>query len=224
MIIKKLELYKFKRFFLSQVDHFILEPKSNIMIMAWGNGKGKSSLLSVLNPLPAELKRDFKEDGYKYIEIMHRGHEYKISSGKLEKNKHSFIYDDVELNPGGTKRVQLELVSEHFNLTPNINQILLGTDRFTQMSPSIRKEWFNKLSTIDYTYPIKVYNNLKSRYRDITGGIKLFQENVVKLTADIITEEELTKLKDQRANLEGLITYILSLYTHDEGIDVYLKI
>ena len=220
MIIKKLELYKFKRFFLSQVDHFILEPKSNIMIMAWGNGKGKSSLLSVLNPLPAELKRDFKEDGYKYIEIMHRGHEYKISSGKLEKNKHSFIYDDVELNPGGTKRVQLELVSEHFNLTPNINQILLGADRFTQMSPSIRKEWFNKLSTIDYTYPIKVYNNLKSRYRDITGGIKLFQENVVKLTADIITEEELTKLKDQRANLEGLITYILSLYTHDEGIDV----
>ena len=220
MIIKKLELYKFKRFFLSQVDHFILEPKSNIMIMAWGNGKGKSSLLSVLNPLPAELKRDFKEDGYKYIEIMHRGHEYKISSGKLEKNKHSFIYDDVELNPGGTKRVQLELVSEHFNLTPNINQILLGTDRFTQMSPSIRKEWFNKLSTIDYTYPIKVYNNLKSRYRDITGGIKLFQENVVKLTADIITEEELTKLKDQRANLEGLITYILSLYTYDEGIDV----
>lgn len=220
MIIKKLELYKFKRFFLSQVDHFILEPKSNIMIMAWGNGKGKSSLLSVLNPLPAELKRDFKEDGYKYIEIMHRGHEYKISSGKLEKNKHSFIYDDVELNPGGTKRVQLELVSEHFNLTPNINQILLGTDRFTQMSPAIRKEWFNKLSTIDYTYPIKVYNNLKSRYRDITGGIKLFQENVVKLTADIITEEELTKLKDQRANLEGLITYILSLYTHDEGIDV----
>lgn len=220
MIIKKLELYKFKRFFLSQVDHFILEPKSNIMIMAWGNGKGKSSLLSVLNPLPAELKRDFKEDGYKYIEIMHRGHEYKISSGKLEKNKHSFIYDDVELNPGGTKRVQLELVSEHFNLTPNINQILLGTDRFTQMSPAIRKDWFNKLSTIDYTYPIKVYNNLKSRYRDITGGIKLFQENVVKLTADIITEEELTKLKDQRANLEGLITYILSLYTHDEGIDV----
>ena len=220
MIIKKLELYKFKRFFLSQVDHFILEPKSNIMIMAWGNGKGKSSLLSVLNPLPAELKRDFKEDGYKYIEIMHRGHEYKISSGKLEKNKHSFIYDDVELNPGGTKRVQLELVSEHFNLTPNINQILLGTDRFTQMSPTIRKEWFNKLSTIDYTYPIKVYNNLKSRYRDITGGIKLFQENVVKLTADIITEEELTKLKDQRANLEGLITYILSLYTYDEGIDV----
>ena len=220
MIIKKLELYKFKRFFLSQVDHFILEPKSNIMIMAWGNGKGKSSLLSVLNPLPAELKRDFKEDGYKYIEIMHRGHEYKISSGKLEKNKHSFIYDDVELNPGGTKRVQLELVSEHFNLTPNINQILLGTDRFTQMSPAIRKEWFNKLSTIDYTYPIKVYNNLKSRYRDITGGIKLFQENVVKLTADIITEEELTKLKDQRANLESLITYILSLYTHDEGIDV----
>ena len=36
---------------------------------------------------------------YKYIEILHRGHEYKLSSGKIEKGKHSFIYDDVELNP-----------------------------------------------------------------------------------------------------------------------------
>ena len=182
MIIKKIELYKFKRFFLSQVDHFVLEPKSNIMIMAWGNGKGKSSLLSVLNPLPAELKKDFKEDGYKYIEILHRGHEYKISSGKLERNKHSFILDDKELNPGGTKRVQLELVKEHFNITPAINNVVLGLDKFSIMPPSTRKYWFSELSTIDYTYPVKVYNSLKARYRDLLGGIKLQEENIGKIT------------------------------------------
>ena len=33
MLVKRLELYRYKRFFLSQVDRFILEPKSNIMIM-----------------------------------------------------------------------------------------------------------------------------------------------------------------------------------------------
>lgn len=215
MIIKKLELYKFKRFFLSQVDHFVLEPKSNIMIMAWGNGKGKSSLLSVLNPLPAELKRDFKEDGYKYIEILHRGHEYKLSSGKIEKGKHSFIYDDVELNPGGTKKVQLELVNEHFNLTPAINQVVLGVDRFSAMSPSARKEWFSKLSTIDYSFPIRVYNNLKSRHRDITGGIKLTQDTIVKLTSNVVTEEELASIQEQRTKLEEYITHIVSLYEHN---------
>lgn len=220
MIIKKIELYKFKRFFLSQVDHFVLEPKSNIMIMAWGNGKGKSSLLSVLNPLPAELKKDFKEDGYKYIEILHRGHEYKISSGKLEKNKHSFIQDDKELNPGGTKRVQLELVKEHFNITPAINNVVLGLDKFSIMSPSTRKYWFSELSTIDYTYPVKVYNSLKARYRDLLGGIKLQEENIGKITSNVLKEDELENLKEQRSKLEEYITYIISLHNHDVDLEV----
>ena len=220
MIIKKIELYKFKRFFLSQVDHFVLEPKSNIMIMAWGNGKGKSSLLSVLNPLPAELKKDFKEDGYKYIEILHRGHEYKISSGKLEKNKHSFIQDDKELNPGGTKRVQLELVKEHFNITPAINNVVLGLDKFSIMPPSTRKYWFSELSTIDYTYPVKVYNSLKARYRDLLGGIKLQEENIGKITSNVLKEDELESLKEQRSKLEEYITYIISLHNHDVDLEV----
>ena len=220
MIIKKIELYKFKRFFLSQVDHFVLEPKSNIMIMAWGNGKGKSSLLSVLNPLPAELKKDFKEDGYKYIEILHRGHEYKISSGKLEKNKHSFIQDDKELNPGGTKRVQLELVKEHFNITPAINNVVLGLDKFSIMPPSTRKYWFSELSTIDYTYPVKVYNSLKARYRDLLGGIKLQEENIGKITSNVLKEDEVESLKEERSKLEEYITYIISLHNHDVDLEV----
>ena len=220
MIIKKIELYKFKRFFLSQVDHFVLEPKSNIMIMAWGNGKGKSSLLSVLNPLPAELKKDFKEDGYKYIEILHRGHEYKISSGKLEKNKHSFILDDKELNPGGTKRVQLELVKEHFNITPAINNVVLGLDKFSIMPPSTRKYWFSELSTIDYTYPVKVYNSLKARYRDLLGGIKLQEENIGKITSNVLKEDEVESLKEERSKLEEYITYIISLHNHDVDLEV----
>lgn len=220
MFIRKIELYKYKRFFLSQVDHFVLEPKSNIMIIAWGNGKGKSSLLSCLNPLPADIKNDYKEDGYKYIEILHRGKEYIISSNKLEKGKHSFIVNDVELNPGGTKKVQLELVQQHFNITPAINEILLGNTRFTTMPYTVRKHWFSLLSTVDYTYAITVYNNLKNRHRDIAGGIKLTQVEITKLSSNVKSKEEIDKLTKDREILEKYISYITSLYVHTEDTNV----
>ena len=63
MLLKKVVLHKFKRFFLSGVEHFVYTPDSNITIIAWANGMGKSSLLSQLNPLPADLKKDYREDG-----------------------------------------------------------------------------------------------------------------------------------------------------------------
>ena len=83
------------------------------------------------------------------------------------------------------------------------------------MSPSTRKEWFSKLSTIDYSFPIRVYNNLKSRHRDITGGIKLTQDTIVKLTSNVVTEEELASIQEQRTKLEEYITHIVSLYEHN---------
>ena len=65
MVIKKPELYKFKRFFLAQVELFTLVPKANIQVIAWCNGSGKTSLLSQLTPLPPDLKNEYREDGYK---------------------------------------------------------------------------------------------------------------------------------------------------------------
>jgi PHIKZ165 len=214
MLVKRLELYRYKRFFLSQVDRFILEPKSNIMIMAWGNGKGKSSLLSQLNPLPAEIKRDFKEGGYKILECLHRGKEYRLSSGVDGAGKHSFICNDVELNPGYTKRVQLELVYEHFKITPAIEEILLGNVNLTTMSPSVRKYWFSELSTIDYNYAIGVYNQLKSRARDISGGIKLEQDELIRLGSEVKSDDELKRYEDEQRYIESYVNYVLSVYDH----------
>ena len=77
------------------------------------------------------------------------------------------------MNPGGTKKVQLDLIKEHFNLTPAILDILQNTNSLTVMSPSERKHWFTEMSNVDYVFPIKVYNLLKQRHRDILGFIKL---------------------------------------------------
>jgi len=214
MQIKKLILYKYKRFFLNNIDKVEYTPIERVQIIASRNGAGKSSLLRELNPLPADLKKDYKETGYKYIEIDYNNNSYILSSGYNGNNKHSFVFNNVELNDGGTKKVQLELVKEHFNITPAIIDILLNVDKLTNMSPSTRKHWFSELSTIDYTYSLNMYNKLKQRHRDIVGGIKLLQDSIIKYKLDIISEDKLIKLETNRDYLEQYIMHIVSLYDH----------
>lgn len=225
MYIRKLELFKYKRFFLSNTELLIIEPTTNIQIILGQNGIGKSSLLNMLNPLPADLKKEFGEDGYKYIEIEHNGNVFKLKSGGDLGNKHSFICNDVEMNPGGTKSVQLELVKEYFKVTPYINSILLGTNRFTLMPYVERKSIFQDISNIDYKFSLNVYNKLKIRHRDILGGIKLLQDNIVKIKINILDNEEIEKYKNEVVILKEFIDHVVSLYNHNVvGKDNYFVI
>lgn len=215
MFIKKLILHKYARLFLNNIEHLELTPENNIQILLGRNGSGKTSILNMLNPLPANIKKEFKEDGYKLIEIEHHGKEYVLSSNYLTRGKHSFVVDNgIELNPGGTRKVQLELVHEHFRLTPDINQVLIGGNNFTAMSSVERKHWFTELSTVDYTFSITLYNRLKQRYRDITGGIKLVQEEIVKAEANVNSDINLEKLTLDKKHIEEMISFLLSSYSH----------
>lgn len=203
MLIKKIVLHRFKRFFITGVEHFEYEPKSNISIIAWANGYGKSSLLSEISPLPSDLKKDYREGGYKYLELNYKGKEYIVSSGY--NGKHSFIVDGNELNTGGTARVQKDLSYEHFGITTDNFDILLGKECLTNMTPMVRKKWFTSISPIDYTFSIKVFNNLKSRYRDIVGSIKLLQEDLIKRTNNIVDKDNIDKIKKEYDRLDKTI-------------------
>ena len=99
---------------------------------------------------------------YKEIEIEHKNNTYVLVSGTGNKGC-SFKVNGVELNESNGKKVQLELVKDHFGLTPAILDILLGVNKFTSMSPSERKNWLSEMSTVDYSYSIKVYNNAKEK-------------------------------------------------------------
>lgn len=211
MVIKKIELYKFKRFFLSNIEKLDYRPKSIIQMIASRNLAGKSSLLKQLNPLPADIKKDFNEDGYKYIEIEHNGKYYKLRS----ESKHSFICNDVEMNPGGTKKVQLELVKEHFKITPGIMDVIYNINSLTTMSPSERKHWLTEMSSVDYSYSVSIYNALRTRHRDMVGFIKFTQDDIIKSELNVMSKEDLDKLNKDRQALEDFITHIISLYDHN---------
>ena len=123
MQIVKLILKGYKRLFLSHINKIEYTPTSKVNLILGSNGSGKSSLFKELSPLPADMK-EFDEDGYKEITIIHNNDTYHLTSGVVAVNKHSFKINDIELNPAGTKKVQLSLVKEHFNLTHEIHTVM----------------------------------------------------------------------------------------------------
>lgn len=171
MRITRLELKGYRRLMLGSIDHITYTPESRLQIILGTNGCGKSSLLAQLSPLPAS-PQDFKKDGFKKIWIEHRGIEYYLESSFRSGSHHSFLKGGQELNPGHTGQIQREIVKQEFGWTPQIHDLITGLDRFTLMGPSKRREWIMQLSTANYQYATKVFNQIYSKNRDAQGAIK----------------------------------------------------
>jgi len=209
MQIVKLVLHNYKRLFLNGITHVVYEPNSKTQIILGQNGSGKSSLLEQLTPISANIKKDFNDGGYREITLLHNDITYTLHN--RPNGKHSFLLDTEELNDGGTLSVQNKLVEYHFGITPHIQQVLLGKNQFCNMSPSERKKWITDISTIDYSYPITVYNALKQRHRDVVGGIKLLQNNIVRVKESSLHPELISNLVGDKKHLLILIDYLLTL-------------
>lgn len=196
MYILSLKLAGYKRLMLNNINYFEYTPTSPYQIILGTNGSGKSSVLGELNPMPAEAK-DFVKDGYKEIKITHRGSEYILISTFKSGNKHQFLKDGEELNPGGTLTVQREIVRREFGIYADLQDLLLGRDRFTSMSPSRRREWVTLLSSVDYSYAMGVYDKLKSHGRDNQGALKHDSLRLTQETKALSGLGDLSELKEK---------------------------
>ena len=179
MKIISLTLIGYRNFKLRQIHHFHYRPTLKTQLILGTNGSGKSSILKELSPLPAHHS-DFEKEGRKEIEISHNGKHYLLQSlfGQ-EGNRYPFIIDGENLNPGFTVTVYKELVKEHFNYTPEVHSLLIGSIRFPTMSINDRRNWFMKISDTDYTYALKYYQKLKKVYftpRSSCKCLKAFEQ------------------------------------------------
>ena len=208
MKIIKLTLHLYKRFDLLGADTLIYTPESPYQLILGKNGIGKSSLLNELSPLPCETT-DLKENGYKEIEIEHRGHKYILRNTLQKKLNNSFIKDGVELNRGGTTRAQKDLVEEHFNYSSQLHDILMDITLFSNMTPQVRREWFIKMSHSDMTYAISLFNRIKSAERDIKGAIKINNNRIVQEQAKLPPSETIVYLKEQNQDYINELNQIL---------------
>ena len=217
MVIKKIVLHKFKRFALKGIDHYELIPSSKLIILNWSNGVGKSSLLSQLNPLPAELKRDFYPDGYKEIHIEHNNKLYVITS---KDTKHSILEDNKELNPSGNKRTLIQIVQDIFNINTNKLDVINGINLFTNMSPSERKSWLTSISTVDYRYPISVYSKLLDRKKDLIAYKKLQQEKLTEANSTLNKYSNIEELKKKEEVYKYTMDNLLKEYNNITNINI----
>ncbi len=216
MKITKLILHKYKRLFLNNITTLVYTPDSDIQLILGSNGSGKSSLLSVLNPLPIDIKKRFNEGGYAEITIVKDNKTFILTSGLEGKaGKYSFKVDDIERNNGGTRKAQLQLVEEYFRLTPKMNEIVLGTKTLTNMSTVDRKEWFRHMSTVDYGYSISMFNKLKSRLRDVSGGIKLLNTEITKDTELLLDNKDVSEYETHRMHIKDAIESLMFKYNHN---------
>lgn len=200
---------------LAGTNYIKLTPTEDIQLILGTNGSGKSSLLDEITPLPSSAN-DYIKEGFSVKTISHNGHLFILKSTFQPSQKHSFLKDDVELNQGGTVSVQKELVKQEFGITNEIHELIIGRDKFTKMSPAQRRYWFTQLSSVNYDYPISVFNKLRERLRDTSGAIKLNKNRLVAEIAKSISEAEEIEL---RKEVEEIHTFLNHILEHRKPLD-----
>lgn len=194
---------------LSGGKFFFIKPTATTQLILGTNGSGKSSLVKELSPLPGE-KDDFTKDGSKTTVFSYRGNTYRLVSTFANGTKHEFwVNEEENLNEGGTTRVQLELVRQHFGYTPEIHALRVGETKFTTMSPAKRREWFTTLSDVRYDYAIATFNKLQEIARDARGTVKELQRRLTQEQITIITKEDEDRLRGEIDELHKELSFLM---------------
>lgn len=209
MQIKYLRLKRFRRLMRSNIQEFEWTPTKQLMIMIGSNGSGKSSIMEELSPLPTPAKvargaENFAPGGEKEFHCYHNGSLYVLKSEYGHgTGKHSFIRDDVELNSGGTFKIQEDLCFQEFGLTREFHDICTGRLKFTEMSTSRRREILTQMSVVDLTYAFDVFNILKTESRSQKGTVDTITKRLVNENHDIPTDAEISMLKDNNQKMSN---------------------
>ena len=209
MLIHRLVLNKYVRLMLREISYFEYRPTHVHQLIIGGNGSGKSSVMHELSPLPAD-RDDYLSGGYKLIELTHGNQDYVIRSDFKERSaKHSFVCAGEELNPGGTATVQKALVLQHFSLTPELFEVLIGETRFTAMAPLKRRDWIIALSGNDLDFAMGLFSQLKQSVAETKGAVKHINRRLTEEQTKTMPADQLTELQTRCGLLKDELHHIL---------------
>ncbi len=218
----------------AMIHRIHLDFESNYQILIGTNGSGKSTILRECSMLPA-ITSDYASGGGKTVVAEHNGERYTASSKLRGANtwKHSLIRmsDETELNPGGTREVQKQVVEELFGLTESLFDILVGDTLFTNMSPAVRRQWILHFSGSDLEYAMTVYKNLSSKQRDLQALQRHYAQRLATELTQQIDEKEMDALAEQSHRLSDIINLLMlsrdsnlrSSDEYDQEMDILVK-
>ena len=201
----------FHRFVLTQTRELKAEFTQPLQVIIGTNGSGKSSILELLTAdaaISSYFQKDVAGAGLKKT-IIHHGHEYTLAARFDGQQRHYLAKDGVVLNDWGTQPIQKELVKQEFGLTPVLVSLLQGKEKFTRMSPIMRKEWFIRLCDANYEYAMRVYNRFRELLRDAEGALKNAKKKLAAEQAGVLKPDEekalIKEVSDFHALVEGLL-------------------
>lgn len=208
MRIKYIKLVNFKRFPLRESNVFEHHFNSKLLMISGPNGAGKSSLFNQLTPLPAD-KSNFYENGYEELHIEKDNDLYILVSDFRGGSRFSFNCNGEELNTAGLVTAQKDLVEKHFNITPNIHDLLIGVESFTSLSLLARKKLFSSITHLNIDKILDGYNQLKEELKTNKLLLKT-QATAYQVEEDkLINKDRLDRLKtyleDAKSRMDTLL-------------------
>lgn len=221
MIFTKIILHKCNRFYIKGKETIEVSPRDKLNLVLGRNGSGKSSLLEVgFNPVPPNTS-DFRKGGFRKQWISNHAGDYILISDFKSGPSHEFWFNGENLNKGFTAGVQADLVKDHFGVTKDIMNLLTGNDqhRFTAMSPAVRGEWFAKMSSADFTFGLKLFNNMRKLARDTKANSQYQLSRLAKESEKLINEDDLKRLKDRSEQLSKELAAVSRLSRNNVSRD-----
>lgn len=212
MYLRLVRLEKYKRLMLANIQSLEWTPTKNLMLIIGKNGCGKSSLLSELSPLPSHHSQ-FEKGGSKTVHCTYKGCTYElVSIYDKGTGHHSFKRDGVELNEGRTYQIQLDLVFQEFNgLNDEIQDMLIGRIKFSQLAVNKRREWLTRMSPVDLGYAFHLLARVNEQGKAQKNVVDHLTKRLANENIDMLDQSEMSRLKQER---ERLTTRVNDLFKH----------
>jgi len=212
MKITSIALFRYLPFLLNEVELLELDITTDVQNIIGSNGSGKTSLLRELNPLPAS-RSDFGKDGYKHIELVHEGIEYRLESNFSNPSKpHSFMRDGTELNSSGTSSIQSELVRGELGYTPQVHSLCYGEHHLSKTRAGLREDYLLKIHPCQMRMLLDKHKKTERRLRAFRDNLSLLLERQTAISQQLIEPSlretlqiENTTLTNELANVVGAI-------------------
>ena len=190
--IEEIELRKFSGMWLNNIQYFKLTVAALCTLILGRNGSGKSRLIAMLSLMSPD-KADFAVGGGRKLVVLYNGERFSLETEHLSKglihNIRNLTTGDVIGEAINTAHYN-EYVSEKFQYSHDLHELLTGQIGITSMSKSERRKWFSQLSESDLSYALNFHAKAKKSLRDIEGAIANYNREISTLRVQVVEDKD----------------------------------
>jgi len=203
--------------------------KNKIIILNAANGKGKTTLLSMLHPLRETFddRKDIvipNELGHKIVDLTHEGNEYHIEHFYGKKNKSFISKNGKELNENGNIKSFNEIAKEELGIDGDyfkIGRIGSNVSNFIDLKATERKKYITEFIPSIDEYLV-AFDTIKEKFTSYNSQIKLIKGTIEKYAGLKELDEikayvkQLTKQNDEFQTKLGKVKAKIESFSEDK--------